>query len=92
MGKIVKMRIEGQNLQDLGKWMEYLCLQKHFGPRGLSAPAPGLIHVYDFNIQTSSSLKPLDQSKLNFMCLGKGNESLCKLSWSHDQDGSHGYR
>ena len=27
----------------------------------------GYIHVYDHNIQTSSSLKPLGQSKSNFM-------------------------
>ena len=32
--------------------------------RGLSL---GYIHVYGNNIQTSSSLKPLGQSKLNFM-------------------------
>ena len=32
----------------------------------LSAPAPGYIHVYDHNIQTSS-LKPLGQSKPNSM-------------------------
>ena len=36
--------------------------------RGLSAPTHGLyIHVYDHNIQTSSSLMPLGQSKRNFM-------------------------
>ena len=33
--------------------------------RGLSAPVPGYIHVYDHNIQTCSSLKPLGQSKPN---------------------------
>ena len=27
---------------------------------------PGYIHMYDHNIQTSSSLKPLGQSKPNF--------------------------
>ena len=37
------------------------------GP-GVCLPLPrGYIHVYDQNIQTSSSLKPLGQSKPNFM-------------------------
>ena len=36
--------------------------------RGLSVPVRGYIHVnlYDHNIQTPSSLKPLGQSKPNF--------------------------
>ena len=34
---------------------------------GLSVPARGYIHVYDHNIQTSSPLKRLGQSKPNFM-------------------------
>ena len=34
----------------------------------LPLPMPrGYIHVYDHNVQTSSSLKPLGQSKPNFM-------------------------
>ena len=43
--------------------------------RGLSVPARGYIHVYDYNIQTSS-LKLLGQSKPNLLwsILGKGNE------------------
>ena len=43
-------------------------------PKGLSAPAPGYIHVDDHNIKTSSSLKLLGQSKPNFMwsILGEG--------------------
>ena len=35
-------------------------------PKGLSAPAPGHLHAYDHNIQTSS-LKLLSQSKPNLM-------------------------
>ena len=40
----------------------------------------GYINVYDQNIQISSSLKPLGQSKPNFMwsSLRKGNEILYK--------------
>ena len=52
----------------------------------------GYIHVYDHNIQTSSPLKPVGQSKLNFISLGRGNESVYKWSRSHDQDGRHGYK
>ena len=40
--------------------------EKNIDPRGLSAPAPGYIHVYDHNIQTST-LKLLGQLKPNFM-------------------------
>ena len=39
---------------------------KKIVPRGLSAPAPGYIHVYCYYIQTST-LKPLGKSKPNFM-------------------------
>ena len=34
---------------------------------GCLPPPLGNIHVYDHNIQTASSLKPLGQSKPNFM-------------------------
>ena len=37
------------------------------GPVGCLPLPRGCIHVYDHNIQTSSSLKPLGQSKPNFM-------------------------
>ena len=52
---------------------------------GCLPPPLGYIHVYGQNIQTSSSLKPHGQSKLNFIWIG--NESLYKWSRSHDQDG-----
>ena len=76
--------------------MDRIFMFFNFVPRGLSAPAPvGYIHVYDHNIQTSSPLKALGQSKPNYICgasLGRGNESLYKWSRSHDQDGRHGYK
>ena len=31
-----------ENLLEMSKWTEDLCLRKYIGPRGLSAPAPGL--------------------------------------------------
>ena len=45
---------------------------KTFGPQELVCPHPGAIYVYMYtaycnNIQRSSSLKPLDQSKPNLM-------------------------
>ena len=53
----------------------------------------GYIHVYDHRFQSSSYLKPLGQSKPNFMwrLLVKGKESLYTLSRSHDQDGCHAH-
>ena len=62
-------------------------------PQGDCLPMPGgCIHVYDHNIQ-KSSLKPLGQSKTNFMwSIVRGDESLYKWSRSHDLDGHHGYK
>ena len=46
----------------------FMFMKKTFDPRGLSAPAPGLYTcIYNHNIKTSSSLKPLGQLKPNFM-------------------------
>ena len=66
------MHLNGENKSNVIKWgktcWEYANGQKinvyenNFDPRVLSAPAPGLYtYVYDHNIQTSSSLKPLGQ-------------------------------
>ena len=52
----------------------------------ISSPEPeSSVH----NVQTSSPLKSLGQSKPNSCgaSLGRGNESLYKWSRSHDQDG-----
>ena len=67
---------------------------ENFSPGGCLPLLQGYIHVYDHNIQTSSSLKPLGQikAKLRGASLGRGNESLYKFSRSHDQDGRHGYK
>ena len=40
--------------------------EKIFDPPGLPLPR-GYIHVYEHHFQTSSPLKPLGQSKPNFM-------------------------
>ena len=44
----------------------FLFMKKNV-PRGLSALPRGYIHIYDYNIQTSTSLKSLGQSKPNLM-------------------------
>ena len=49
--------VNGQNIYVYGKMSSGGCLP----------PSLGYIHVYDHNIRTSSSLKPLGQSKPNFM-------------------------
>ena len=48
-------------------------------------PLPqGYIHVYDYFFRTSISLKPLGQSKPNFMwSLGKGEPKFCKNGLGH---------
>ena len=40
--KIGNRHVMAQNLLEISKWTEDLGLWKYFGPRGLSAPAPGL--------------------------------------------------
>ena len=71
----------------------FMFMKKKLTPGGCLSLPRGYIDVYDHNIQTSSSLKPLSQLKPN-LCgalLGRGNENLYKRS-SHDQDGRHGYK
>ena len=48
-----------------------IMLMKIFWVQGVVCPCPGgYMHVYDQNIQTSSSLKPLDQSNSNIKVVG----------------------
>ena len=56
------MELNGGNLLGVCKWTENLCLWKKKLTPGGCLPLPwGYIHVYDHNIQTSTSLKPLYQ-------------------------------
>ena len=41
--------------------------EKILSPGGCLPLSQGYVHVYDHNIQTSSPLKPLGQSKPNFI-------------------------
>ena len=62
--KIGKCHLMAENLLGMSKWTED---ENMLGP-GSCLPMPrGYIHVYDHNIQKSSSLKPHGQSKPNFM-------------------------
>ena len=88
--------ILGAKLAGNGQLDRIFMFMKKNCPKGVALPLPqGYIHVHDHNIQTSTDLKPLGQSKPNFMwriMLRRGNENLYKCSRSHDQDGCHGYK
>ena len=45
---------------------KFMFMKIFWGPGGCLPLPRGYIHAYDHNIQTSSSLKPLGQSKPNF--------------------------
>ena len=62
-GKIGKCHLMAENL--LG--MKIYAYDNILGPGGCLPLPQGYIHVYDQNIRTAS-LKPLGQSKPNFMC------------------------
>ena len=65
-----KMSINGKKKLAGNKQMDRIFMfMKIFWAQRVVCPCPGAIHVhvYDHNIQTSSSLKPLGQSKPNFM-------------------------
>ena len=44
-------------------------LMENFSPWGVVCPCPGAIYVYFHNNETSSPLKPLGQSKPNFIIM-----------------------
>ena len=45
----------------------FMCLKTNLSPGGWLPLPRGYIHIYDHNIQTSSPLKLLGQSKPNFI-------------------------
>ena len=45
----------------------FMLMKRNLTPGGCLPLSRGYIHVYDHNIQTSTSLKPLGQLKPNFM-------------------------
>ena len=59
---ICREKLAGNGQMDLR-----LMILKKFGPQGSVCPHPGAIYMYITDIQRSSSLKLLGQSKPNFM-------------------------
>ena len=59
---ICREKLAGNGQMDLR-----LMILKKFGPQGSVCPHPGAIYMYFTDIQRSSSLKLLGQSKPNFM-------------------------
>ena len=45
-GEIVKIGFEGQNLQEMGKWIEYFMFMKTVCPQGGVCPCPGSIYMF----------------------------------------------
>ena len=70
---------------------KFMFMENNLTPGGCLPLPWGYIHVYDHNIQTSTSLKPLCQLKPNFMW-SIVREREYKRSRSYDQDGCHGYK
>ena len=66
-GKNRKISFNGRKLARNEQMDRKFMFMKIFSAQGVVCPCPvGYIHVYDHNNQTSS-LKPLGQSKPNFM-------------------------
>ena len=66
--KIGKFHLFAENLLGMSKWTGELCFYENIlGPVGCLPLPLSYIHVYDHNIQTTSSLKLLGQSKPNVL-------------------------
>ena len=78
-GKLLKCYLKGKTCRKWANGLKVGNSEKKKWTTGIGLPPPrGNIHVYYKNIQRSSSLKPLGQSKPNFIgsIYGKG-ESMC---------------
>ena len=92
-GKLLQSHLMEENLQLKTILIKNTVNEKNLTPGGCLPLSSGYIHVYYHYYQTSSSLKPLGQSK-QILCgasLGSRKESLYKWYRSHDQDGRHAY-
>ena len=66
-GKLSKCHLRGKTLWKWANGLKIYDSEKNWSPEaGLSLPR-GNIHIYYHNVQKSSSLKPLGQSKPNFI-------------------------
>ena len=77
-GKLLKCHLKGKSCRKWANGLKVGNSEKIWTPGVGLPPSRGNIHVYYKNIQRSSSLKPLGQSKPNFIgsIYGKG-ESMC---------------
>ena len=67
-GKKLEMSNNGKKLARNQQMDRLFMFMKIFWVQRVALPLPqGYVHVYDHNIQTSSSLKPLGRSKPNFI-------------------------
>ena len=93
-GKLFKLDLKGKTCRKWANRQNIYIREKKMSPGGCLPLPRGYIQVHVHNIQTSSALKPLGHQSQT-LCgasLGGGNESLYKLSRSHDPDGHHGYK
>ena len=72
-----------------------LMILKKFGPQGSVCSHPGAIYMYITVIFKDLLLLNCLANQSQTLCGGslrRGNENLYEWSWSHDQDGCHGYK
>ena len=69
LGKLLKYDMKGKTCRKWANGQNIYVYEKNLSPGGCLPLPWGYIHVhvYDHNIQTSSPLKQLGQSKSNFM-------------------------
>ena len=65
--KLLKYDYQGKTCRKWANGQNIYVYEKIWSPWDCLPLPPGYIHVYDHNIQTSSPLKPLGQSKPNFI-------------------------
>ena len=65
--KLLKYDLKSKTCRKWANGQNIYVYEKVSSPEGCLPLLPGYIHVYDHNIQTSSPLKPLGQSKRNFI-------------------------
>ena len=77
-GKLVKCHLMGKPCWKWANGQNIYVYENILAPVGCLPLPWGYIHVYDCNIQTSSTLKPLGQSKPDFIrsILEKGEQKF----------------
>ena len=86
IGKLLKYDLRSKTGRKWADGQNIYLSEKNLSQGGCLPQPRGYIHVYDHNIQISSSLKPLGQSKPNFIwsIVRKGQwKFLCINGQSH---------